>query len=97
MIKYVYEASKRQWEKPTEPKYRFCAPATVTVLAENETEAIEKADKALTEQYLGTGVILQDLHLVQTLPLAVDWNYGYGEDRGTGSAEDRTALYRANK
>ena len=96
MKKYVYEAARRQWEKPTEPKYRFCAPATVTVCAENETEAIEKADKKLTEEFFGTGVVLQDLRLVQTTELPVDWNYGYGDARGTGSASDREALIRDN-
>ena len=96
MKKYVYEAARRQWEKPTEPKYRFNAPAIVTVCADSETEAIEKADRQLTAEYFGTGVVLQDLRLVKTIDLPVDWNYGYGDDRGTGSASDREALIRNN-
>lgn len=97
MKKYIYEAARVQWEKPTEPKSRFCAPATVIVYAEDETEAIQMADKQLTDAYLGTGVLLQDLHLVDSCDLPVDWNYGYGDERGTGTPADREALMLDNK
>ena len=39
MKKYVFEAAKKQWEKPTEPHSLFVKPAKVTVCAENEEQA----------------------------------------------------------
>ena len=39
MKKYFFEAAKKQWEKPTEPKQYLCATAKVTVIAENLRKA----------------------------------------------------------
>ena len=39
MKKYFFEVDKKQLEKPTEPKYVFCAPARVWAVAETEDEA----------------------------------------------------------
>ena len=39
MKKFYFEADKKQWEKPTEPKYMFCATAKVWAVAETEEEA----------------------------------------------------------
>ena len=96
MKKYFYEADRKQWEKPTEPKYVFCPPISVIVCAEDETEALELADKKLTEEFFGTGALPQDLHLVKCVELPSDWNYGYGDGRGLGTPEDRAVLLRNN-
>ena len=96
MKKYIYEADRTQWEKPNVPKSVFNRPASVTVTAENEKEAEALACRALRYRYHGTGVILSGLKKVAEVGLAVDWNYGYGEESGSGSAEDREALTRAN-
>ena len=92
MKKYIFEADKTQWEKPTEPKYVFCAPAQVTVRAETEAEARTLAEEKLKAQFAGTGFLLGSVRLVQTKELAVDWSYGYGDGRGSGTAEERAAL-----
>ena len=39
MKKYFFEADRKQWEKPTEPKYLFCAAARTWAIAETEEEA----------------------------------------------------------
>ena len=96
MKKYFFEADRKQWEKPTEPKYVFCPPVSVIVCAESETEALELADQTLTEEFFGTGALVGTPRLVKSVDLPSDWNYGYGEDRGTGSAEDRAVLLRNN-
>ena len=59
MKKYFFEAAKKQWEKPTEPKQYLCATAKVTVLAENDEQALELAKAKLREKYLGTNFVLQ--------------------------------------
>mgnify|MGYP007069911077 CR=1 FL=1 len=97
MKKYIYEANKKQWEKPTEPKYVFCPPAQVTVYAENGAEADEKAALQFRDMYQSAGVILGDIRQVAAYDLPVDWNYGYGDARGTGTPEDKAALYADNK
>ena len=84
MKKYVYEAVKKQLEKPTEPKYIFCATGKVTVYAENETEAKALAEKKLHEKFDGTGTVLGEAKLLACSELPVDWSYGYGDDRKTG-------------
>ena len=97
MKKYYFEADKTQWEKPTEPNYRFCAPMKTFVYAETEDEARALAKKKLHDLALGTGYrLLGEARLVSSHDLPIDWNYGYGDQRGTGTAEDKAALYRAN-
>ena len=98
MKKYFFEADKKQWEKPTEPKYLFCAPARVWVAAETEEEARAAALDKLNAKYHGTGTLLDDEHLrlTKTAELPADWSYGYGDERGTGSEEDRAALLKNN-
>ena len=95
MKKYVFEAAKTQWEKPTEPKYVFCKPAGVTVFgAADEAEAAEMAAKKLRCRFQGTGVrFLGDVKLVAVYDVPESWSYG----GGTGTAEDKAALYAANK
>ena len=92
MKKYIFEATKKQWEKPTEPKQHLCADAKVTVCAENEAEALELAKKKFVCKYLGTGTILGEIRLVDCIELPVDWNYGYGDDRKEGKCDDKCAL-----
>ena len=95
MKKYVFEAAKKQWEKPTEPKYVFCPFAQVTVLADSDEEALEKADKKLREEFHATGFLLGETRLVESYELAVDWNYGYGDGRLAGTAEEKAALWQS--
>jgi len=97
MKKYIYEAGQKLLDRPTQNNYLFVPTVKITVIAENETEAIEKADRELTKEYLGTGIWLYDLHLVRSYELPVDWSYGYGDERGTGTAEDKAALILDNK
>jgi hypothetical protein len=97
MKKFTFEANKRQWEKPTEPCQKHVAPARVTVCAETKAQATKLAKEALREKYLGSGTILGELKFVGTTELAVDWNYGYGDKRGKGTAKDKAALYAGNK
>ncbi|MBQ8974867.1 MAG: hypothetical protein IJ072_03970 [Oscillospiraceae bacterium] len=92
MKKYIFEADKSQLEKPTEPKYIFCKSAQVTVCAETQDEAASLAAKKLREKYLGSGTVLGSVRLVAEYDLPADWSYGYGDGRGTGSAEDKKAL-----
>ena len=94
MKKYYFEAAKKQWEKPTEPKAVFCPPAKVCVLAETEAEALALAKEELRRAYLGTGILLGEVKLAQVFDLAVDWNYGYGDARGAGTSEEKAALAR---
>ena len=96
MKNYHFTAEKKQWEKPTEPKYVFCPPAAVTVAAETEEEARKLAEKKLRERYLGTGVLLGKLTLKSCTDPDCAWSYGYGEERRSGTAEDREALRRNN-
>lgn len=79
MKKYVFEAARRQLEKPTEPKYVFCTAARTVVLAETEEEAQLLAQRDLDKMYHGSGVALGALHCVSAEELPVDWDYGYGE------------------
>lgn len=99
MKKYFFEADKLQLEKPTEPRYMFCAPARVWAVAETEEEARAAALKKLEAKYHGTGTLLDEprLRLTKSAELPLDWSYGYGDERGGGSAEDKAALYADNK
>ncbi len=92
MKKYFFEATKKQWEKPTEPKQYLCATAKVTVLAENDEQALELAKAKLREKYLGTGTILGEVRPAGCAELAIDWNYGYGDERKAGTPEVRAAV-----
>ncbi|MBP5166471.1 MAG: hypothetical protein ILP09_04355 [Oscillospiraceae bacterium] len=93
---YHFTAGRKQWEKPTEPKAVFCPPAEVTVSAETEEEARKLAEKKLCERYYGTGVLLGELKFKNCTEPAADWNYGYGDERRSGTAEDLAALRRDN-
>lgn len=99
MKKFYFEADKKQWEKPTEPKYMFCAAARTWAIAETEEEARAIALEKLAAKYHGTGALLDDTHLrlTKTAELPQDWSYGYGDDRGTGTAEEKAALIADNK
>lgn len=88
MKKYYCEASKKQLEKPTEPKYMFCSKAKTIVFAENENEALVKAAKAFDAKYFGTGVILGKIEITGSYELPVDWSYGYAEDYKSGATEE---------
>ena len=92
MKKYFFEASKKQLEKPTEPKYLFCPAASLTVLAENEDEALEKAREGFRCRLLATGVYRGEIRMTGSCELDSDWNYGYGDERGMGTAEEQAAL-----
>ena len=96
MKNYTFTAEKKQWEKPTEPKYEFCPPASVTVQAESEAEARVLAEARLREKYLGTGILLGQVKLAGSSAPAVDWNYGYGDDRGSGCEKCRARLRAEN-
>lgn len=92
MKKYVFEAAKGQLEKPTEPKYLFCTTAKTILFAESEDEARVLAENDLRRMYYGTGVALGEAKCVSCTDLPVDWSYGYGDARGTGTAEEKAAL-----
>ena len=95
MRQFIFEADKTQHEKPTEPKYVFCQPAIVKVCAETEAEAQKLAEQLLKERFAGTGFLLARPRLVETRDLALDWSYGYGDEKGSGTAEDQAALRAA--
>ena len=97
MKKFTFEANKKQWEKPTELSQKYVAPARVSVCAETKAQALKLAKEELRKHYLGSGTILGEVRLVGTADLAVDWNYGYGDKRGKGTAKDKAALYAGNK
>ena len=52
----------------------------------------------LAAKYGRTGTIIDDEHLrlTKAVDLAEDWNYGYGDARGSGSDGDRAALLDTN-
>lgn len=87
MKRYYFEADKKQWEKPTEPKYVFCATAKTDVYADDEQEARILAESKLRDAYHGTGVLLGEIRLVDVKPLPADWSYGYDEERQTGDTD----------
>lgn len=90
MKKYFFEVDKKQLEKPTEPKYVFCAPARVWSMAESEEEARAEALRKLREKYHATGTLLgSDLWLTKEAEIPSGWNY----DGKAGTAEDRDALW----
>lgn len=84
MKKFVFEAAKKQWEKPTEPKYVFCCTAKATVIAEDEAKAKALAEEKLKKEYCGSGTILGEVKFVASYDLPVDWSYGYGDQRKSG-------------
>lgn len=88
MKKFFYEAAKKQWEKPTEPKYLFCAPARTAVYAETEEEARVMAEEKLRQEYHGTGILLGSVKLMDIESIPVDWSYGYGDERKSGRTAD---------
>lgn len=92
MKKYYFEADRKQWEKSSQPKYMFCATAKTWAIAETEEAARAIALKKLEASYYETGILLDDLQLTNVADLPTDWNYGYGESRGTGTPEERAAL-----
>ena len=91
MKKYVFEATKKQWEKPTELKQYFVKPASVIVYAETEEEAKKLATEKLACQYHGSGTILGKARFVRCDELPVDWSYGYDDKCIPG---DKTAIER---
>ena len=80
MKKYVFEATKKQWEKPTELKQYFVMTASVFVYAETEEEAKKLATEKLAKKYYGSGTILGEARFVRCDDLPVDWSYGYGDE-----------------
>lgn len=95
MKKYVFEATKKQWEKPTELKQYFVKPASVIVYAETEDKAKELAAEKLACQYRGSGTILGEVRFVRCDELPVDWSYGYGDEciPGDDAAIERIAAH----
>lgn len=85
MKKFVFEAVKKQLEKPTEPKYVFCCTAKVTVYADTKAQAKKLAEEKLRENYQGKGTVLGEAMFVSCDELPVDWSYGYGDERQTGA------------
>ena len=63
-------------------------------VAETEEEARTIALRRLCDKYHATGLLVDDTHLrlTKAVELAEDWNYGYSDGRGTGSAADREKL-----
>ena len=88
MKRYVYEADRKQWEKPTEPKYICCATAKAVVIAETEEEAKALAEKKLHDKYYQTGILLGEARKLREDELPVDWSYGYGDERKSGLTKD---------
>ena len=84
MKKFYFEAAKKQLEKPTEPKYVFCATAKAWAVAETEAEAKALAAAKLQAKYHGAGVVLGEPVLTKSAELPVDWSYGYGDARKSG-------------
>lgn len=62
-------------------------PARARVFAADEASALEMAEKKLHDKYDGTGVILGEVHLARHYDTAIDWSYGYGDERITGDSE----------
>lgn len=85
MKKFVFEAAKKQLEKPTEPKYVFCARAQVIVYADTKAQAKKLAEEKLRENYQGKGTVLGEAEFVRCDDLPADWSYGYGDERQTGA------------
>lgn len=96
MKKYYCEAQKKQLEKPTEPKYLFCATAKCFVLAESEEEALKKAEAEFQEMYEGTGVALGRIRITKSAALPVDWSYGENQNAVVGDPSAMAELIRHN-
>jgi len=96
MKKYYFEVDKKQLEKPTEPLYVFCAPARTWAIADSEEQARSLALEKLNAKYHASGMYLgQELRLTNVADLPADWNYGYGDERLAGTAEEKAALWQA--
>ena len=80
MKKYLFEATKRQWEKPTEPKQYLCATAKAMVCAENEADAKALEEEKLRKRYRGSGTVLGQARLVEEYDLPVSWDGGAPAD-----------------
>ena len=80
MKKYLFEATKRQWEKPAEPKQYLCAAAKTAVCAESAEEAKALAEKKLCKAYKGSGTVLGRVRLVEEYDLPVSWDGGAPAD-----------------
>ena len=88
MKKYVFEATKKQCEKPTELKQYFVRCAAVTVYAENEDEAKKLAEDKLRREYLGTGTIpVSYTHLVQRTACGVTLTQSLSCVKGGGKTQ----------
>ena len=87
MKKYIYEAAKKQLEKPTEPKYMFCHTVQAIVYADSKAKAKKLAEEKLHEMTAGTGVVIGEAQFVACYDLPVDWSYGYGDERKTGATK----------
>lgn len=87
MKKYIFEADKKQLEKPTEPKYMFCHTAQALVCAETEEEAKKLAEAKLCKENCGTGIVWSEVRLVASYDLPIDWSYGYCCERQSGPFE----------
>lgn len=96
MKKYLFEAAKKQLEKPAEPKYVFCAAAKTTVCAENKETALTLAQEKLRREYSGSGIQLGQVKLVAEYDLPTDWSYGYGDARRSGPTEEIGDLVGGN-
>lgn len=94
MKKYFFEAQKKQLEKPTESHYVSCAPAKCWVMAASQEEAYAKAEKEFEAMFYGTGVKVGKPVLTKAADPAIDWNYGYGDQRKAGDDAARSELIR---
>lgn len=93
MRKYIFEAAKKQLEKPTELKYICCTTAKTWVVAEDEAEAAKLACAKLHAKYDGCGVVLGEVKLIADYDLPVDWSYGYGDARKSGATAELGDLF----
>ncbi len=84
MKRYYFEADRKQWEKPTEPDYLFCTTAKTDVYADNEEEARMLAEVKLHSFYDDSGILLDNIRLVDIFDVPADWSYGYGEEYQSG-------------
>ncbi len=87
MKKYFFEAERHQSEKPTEKHHIFTAAARITVYADTLQQAEALAREQLLRAYFGTGILLGAMHCTGTAEPAVDWSYGYADNRRPGTPE----------
>ena len=96
MKRYVFEAARKQLEKPTEPKYVFCPPARTAVYAEDRETALTLAQEKLRTEYTGSGFQLGQVTFVAEYDLPVDWSYGYSDARKSGPTGELGDLVGSN-